>query len=87
MRPDIIRLLNENHEFRAFIRQNPEWYRKLSRDPAAIQSLEKEANYFYGRTFPQRVEKMQSNIGLAMMMMEMLKMGQETVAQTQETFR
>ena len=86
MRPDIIRLINENHEFRAFIRQNPGWYRKLSRDPSAIQSLEKEANYFYGRTFPQRVEKMQSNIGLAMMMMEMFKMGKDTVAQTQETF-
>lgn len=87
MRPEIIRLLNENQELRTFIRQNPGWYRRLSRNPAEFQDLEKEANYFYGRTFPQRVERMQSNIGLAMMMMEMLKMGQDTVAQTQETFR
>ncbi|MDQ0206472.1 YlbE-like family protein [Alkalicoccobacillus murimartini] len=86
MRPDVIQLLNENEEFRNFVRQNPSWYRKLSRDPSVLQTLEKEANYFYGRTFPQRVERMQSNLGLAMMMMEMLKMGQDTVTQTQETF-
>ncbi|MBM0065283.1 YlbE-like family protein [Alkalicoccobacillus gibsonii] len=86
MRPEIIRMFNENQEFRLFVRQHPQWYRTLSRDPSAVQALEKEANRFYGRTFPQRVEKMQSNLGLAMMMMEMLKMGQDTVAQTQETF-
>ncbi|ADC48239.1 MULTISPECIES: YlbE-like family protein [Alkalihalophilus] len=81
MRAEIQQLLNERPELRQFIRQNPIWYRKLGRDPSLIPALEKEANFFYGKTIPQRVEKMQNHLGLAMMMIEMLKMGQQTVAQ------
>ncbi|WP_368506091.1 YlbE-like family protein [Alkalihalophilus sp. As8PL] len=80
---EIQQLLNERPELRQFIRQNPIWYRKLGRDPSLIPELEKEANFFYGKTIPQRVEKMQNHLGLAMMMIEMLKMGQQTVAQAQ----
>ncbi|GAE29122.1 YlbE-like family protein [Halalkalibacter hemicellulosilyticus] len=82
MRLEVQQYLNEQPELRAFIRQHPNWYRKLSRDPSQMTLLEKEANQFYGRTFPQRVEKMQQSLGLIMMMMEMLKVGQTTVAQT-----
>lgn len=70
-------LYEQQPELRQFIRQHPNWYRKLSRDPSQISLLEKEANQFYGRTFPQRVEKMQESLGLIMMVMEMLKLGQK----------
>jgi hypothetical protein len=83
MRVEIQQLLLERPEIRQYIRQHPNWYRKLSRDPSQIPLLEKEANQFYGRTLPQRVEKVQNSLGLVMMLMEMLKMGQATVAEAQ----
>ncbi|MDT8859152.1 YlbE-like family protein [Alkalihalobacillus sp. MEB130] len=78
MRADVQQILHERPELRHYIRQHPNWYRKLTRDPGQIPVLEKEANQFYGRTLPQRVEKVQNSLGLVMMMMEMLKMGQST---------
>lgn len=83
MRADIQQLLFERPELRQYIRQHPNWYRKLSRDPSQIPLLEKEANQFYGKTLPQRVEKVQNSLGLVMMMMEMLKMGQASGAGAQ----
>ncbi|MFC0558731.1 YlbE-like family protein [Halalkalibacter alkalisediminis] len=83
MRADIQQLLFERPELRQYIRQHPNWYRKLSRDPSQVPLLEKEANQFYGRTLPQRVEKVQNSLGLVMMMMEMLKMGQASVTGAQ----
>lgn len=57
MRMEIQQLLFEQPELRQFIRQNPSWYRTLNRYPEEVPQLIKEANYFYGRTLPQRVEK------------------------------
>ncbi|WP_337957104.1 YlbE-like family protein [Alkalihalobacillus pseudalcaliphilus] len=76
---EIQQLLHEKPELRQFMRQNPIWYRKITREPHLIPEMEKESNYFYGKTFPQRVEKVQNNIGLAMMMIEMLKMGKNSL--------
>ncbi|WP_100404591.1 YlbE-like family protein [Bacillus solitudinis] len=84
MRADIQQLFIERPELKQFVRQNPIWYRKLSRYPSQIINLEKEAKFFYGRTLPQRVEKVQSNLGLLMMLMEMIQMGQSTYEQTKE---
>lgn len=83
MRIEVQQMLFERPELRQYMRQHPNWYRKLSRDPSQIPALEKEANQFYGRTLPQRVERVQNSLGLVMMMMEMLKMGQSTVAESQ----
>ncbi|MCM3759321.1 YlbE-like family protein [Alkalihalobacillus oceani] len=83
MRRDVLQVLQASPELRQYVRQHPVWYRRLARDPGQLQAMEKEANYFYGRTLPQRVEKMQNQLGLAMMMIEMLRMGQATVAQAQ----
>ncbi|WP_078430637.1 YlbE-like family protein [Alkalihalobacterium alkalinitrilicum] len=74
MRNDINMLLRSQPELKQFIRQHPQWYRKLSRDPYQIKQLELEANQFYGKTFPQRMEKIQSNLQLAMMLVQMLQM-------------
>lgn len=84
LRADIQHVLSQHPEIRQYVRQHPNWYRKLSRDPSQLSLVEKEANYFYGRTFPQRVEKVQNHLGLAMMMIEMLKAGQATVAQASQ---
>lgn len=82
MREEIRMKLVQQPELREFLRYHPEWYRQLSRQPDKLGDMEKEAKYFYGKTFPQRVEKMQNNVGMVMMLMEMIKMGQSTVTET-----
>ncbi|UOE92959.1 YlbE-like family protein [Alkalihalobacillus sp. LMS39] len=73
MRKDVYIQLTNKPELRQFVRQHPHWYRKLNREPHSISTLEQEANQFYGKTFPQRIERLQGNLNLAMMMIQMLQ--------------
>lgn len=63
--------LKENPKLAAFVRHNPMWYRYLSRDPSRIVELEKEAKKFYGKTFPQRLEKVSNQMHLISMFMQL----------------
>ncbi|MFB4211011.1 YlbE-like family protein [Shouchella sp. 1P09AA] len=82
MREDIRLKMMQDAKLREFMRYHPEWYRTLSRNPQRLNEMEKESNYFYGKTFPQRVERMQNNVSMMVMLMEMIKMGQSTVSET-----
>ncbi|WP_096199230.1 YlbE-like family protein [Bacillus sp. FJAT-45350] len=73
MRKEVQYFLNSQPELKQYIRQHPYWYRRLGREPYLIETLKKEADQFYGRTFPQRIEKFQGNLQLAMMLLQMLK--------------
>lgn len=53
-----------------FIRYNPKWYRYLSRDPSSIGEMEKEAKRFYGKTFPQQVEKINNQVQMISMLIQ-----------------
>lgn len=74
MRSEIQHYLEERSDLKYFVRSNPSWYRKLSRNPASIQSIESEAKFFYGKTFPQKVEQFEQKLSMASMMLEMVKM-------------
>lgn len=80
LRKELIYVLLNDHELRQYVRQHPYWYRTLSRDPNELYTLQKEADYFYGRTFPQRVEQVRNQLGLAMMMIELFQMNKQTEA-------
>ncbi|SDC34293.1 YlbE-like family protein [Shouchella lonarensis] len=82
MRGDIRRRLLEDEELRTFMRHHPVWYRLLARQPARLGEMEQEAKRYYGKTLPQRVEKMQNNVNVMMMLMEMMKMGKGTLEET-----
>ncbi|GGB44997.1 hypothetical protein F3157_06785 [Virgibacillus dakarensis] len=53
-----------------FVRYNPIWYRYLTRDPNRIAELEREAKKFYGKTFPQRLEKISNQVQMAGMLIQ-----------------
>lgn len=53
-----------------FVRYNPVWYRYLSREPNRINEMEKEAEKFYGKTFPQRVEKINNQVQMIQMLIQ-----------------
>ncbi|MBU9720471.1 MULTISPECIES: YlbE-like family protein [Bacillaceae] len=73
MRPEVFQYIQQNTELHRFLRIHPSWYRKLSRDPSMLSQMEKEAKVFYGKTFPQRMDRLQNNMSMAMMLLEMMK--------------
>jgi hypothetical protein len=62
--------LQARPELLQFVRYNPVWYRYLSRDPGCMEDMEKEAKKFYGKTLPQRLEKMNSQVQMIGMLMQ-----------------
>jgi hypothetical protein len=60
-RPDILH----------FVRMNPMWYRRLTRYPESMQMLESASKEFYGKTFYQKVGKVNDQINLLTMLMSM----------------
>lgn len=71
MNPTTYHYLTSHPELLKFIRYNPIWYRYLSRDPYRLNELEKEAKKFYGYTFPQRLEKVNNQIQMVGMFMQL----------------
>jgi hypothetical protein len=73
MRQDIIEYLGQNKQLQRFIREQPIWYRKLSRNPHEIQSLEVAALHYFRNTIPHKVEKFSNGVQMASMMMSMFQ--------------
>jgi heme oxygenase len=71
MQPNVYHFLQSRPDLIRFVRLNPIWYRNLTRDPNRIDELEKEARYFYGRTVPQRIEKVSNQIQMISMLIQM----------------
>jgi len=67
--------LADNKKLFAFIRQEPYWYRHLSRHGLErIPELEKEAKKFYGQTMSQRMERINQQIHMASILMNVADM-------------
>ncbi len=62
MRKEIIDYLDQRPDLKFIVREHPDWYKKLSRNPAAIQELENEAKFFYGQTFGQKIDRLHGQI-------------------------
>ncbi|GGC80430.1 hypothetical protein GCM10007216_08740 [Thalassobacillus devorans] len=73
MQAENYRFLQENEERLAFIRMNPEWYRKLTRDPGQQTVFDKEMKRFFGRTPIQRVEKIGNQLQMMNMLVQMAR--------------
>ena len=73
MRHEVQLYINQHPEIKQFIRNNPMWYRYLSRNPESVIQLEQEVKHFYGKTFPQKIERFQSNLNMAMMLLDMIR--------------
>ncbi|WP_102347054.1 YlbE-like family protein [Bacillus sp. Marseille-P3661] len=74
MRREIQLYLRSKPELLNFVREKPIWYRLLSRNPEKMYDIEQAAKIFYGRTLPQRLERLQNQIQLARMLMDMMIM-------------
>ncbi|MDF2858773.1 MAG: hypothetical protein K0Q87_4624 [Neobacillus sp.] len=73
MRRELFEFLNDKKELKKFVREQPLWYRKLSRNPYDLQSLEIESLHYYKKTIPHQVEKFSNNVQMASMMFYMFQ--------------
>lgn len=73
MRKDLYLYVRHDPMLHQYIRMHPHWYRKLGRNPESIVQLKQEAKQYFGKTLPQRVEKLHQNLQLAMMVMQMFQ--------------
>lgn len=73
MRAEIQQYLYSKDELKQFIREQPHWYRKLSREPEALEQFEIASLHYFQKTIPHRVEKFTNGLQMASMMMGMLQ--------------
>jgi hypothetical protein len=73
MRKEVIGYLEGKKELKQFIREQPLWYRKLSRNPYDLQALEIASLHYYKRTIPHQVEKFSNGVQMASMMLHMFQ--------------
>lgn len=73
LRSELYDYIQNNEDLQKFIREQPIWYRKLSRDPLKIQEFELAMMQYYKKTIPDRVDKFQNQIQMASFLVEMFK--------------
>lgn len=73
MRKEMQEYLKQRQDLKQFIRHNPIWYRYLSRDPQSLSQLENEVKVYNGMTIPQKLDRFQSNLNMAMMLLDMVR--------------
>ncbi|MBD7936847.1 YlbE-like family protein [Cytobacillus sp. FSL W7-1323] len=73
MRKDIREYIQQNEELKKFVREQPQWYRTLSRNPTEIQKLEVASLHYHKKTIPHHVEKFSNGVQMASMMMSMFQ--------------
>ncbi|CAM3694491.1 YlbE-like family protein [Mesobacillus zeae] len=72
MRKEVLDHIRARKDLQEYIRIHPYWYRKLSRDPRDLYSLEIAALHYHERTIPHHVQKFTTGVQMASMMMGML---------------
>ncbi|WP_163536699.1 YlbE-like family protein [Gracilibacillus sp. YIM 98692] len=71
MEPETYHFIQQREDLWMYIRKHPEWYRYLTREPHRINELEKNTKEYFGKTFPQRLEKTSQNIQMVRLLMQM----------------
>ncbi|WHY79217.1 YlbE-like family protein [Neobacillus sp. WH10] len=73
MRKEVLDYLERQKDLKQFVREQPLWYRKLTRNPEALQSLEIASLHYYKKTLPDQVEKFSNSVQMASMMYNMFQ--------------
>lgn len=73
MRREVIEYLKGQKDLNEFIREQPLWYRKLTRNPYELESLQIASMNYYKKTIPDQVEKFSNSVQMASMMFHMFQ--------------
>ncbi|WP_347550493.1 YlbE-like family protein [Pseudalkalibacillus hwajinpoensis] len=72
MREEVQAFLSTRQDLVIFLRNQPVWYRRLSREPYALKEFEEASKVFYGQTFPQKVDRFQNQLNMVNMMLALM---------------
>jgi hypothetical protein len=72
VRRELIDYLDTRPDLKIMMREQPEWYRHLSRNPLAIYELEKNSQIFFERTFGQKVDKFNQQLRSASTILDLI---------------
>lgn len=73
MRREVLEYIERQKDLKQFVREQPHWYRKLSRNPYDLQSLQVEMLHYYKKTIPDQVDKFSNSVQMASMMYQMFQ--------------
>ncbi|MFP3723802.1 YlbE-like family protein [Priestia filamentosa] len=73
MRQEVYEYIQAKDKLRDFIRQQPMWYRKLTRNPHVLNDFELASLNYYKQTIPHKVEKFYNSVEMANMMLAMFQ--------------
>ena len=73
MRQDIYELIEADEDLLNFLRQQPIWYRRLSRNPQDFELFSTETKYFFKKSIPDRVNQLSNSVQMASMMVSMFQ--------------
>jgi hypothetical protein len=73
MRQSIKEYIAQNPELQQFIREQPQWYRQLSRNPNQLETFEIASLHYYKKTIPDHVQKFSNGVQMASMMVSMFQ--------------
>jgi len=73
MRKDVIDYIQQQPQLKQYLREQPIWYRRLSRNPNELQAFEIASLHYFKKTIPHQVEKFTNGLQMASMMMSMFQ--------------
>ena len=73
MRKEVQDFIRAKNDRKQFIREQPHWYRKLSRNHNDFDTLEIEMMNYYQRTIPHKVQQFTNSVQMASMMVAMFQ--------------
>lgn len=72
MRKDLYDFIQSNPDLKKFIREQPHWYRKLTRNPEQMKNMQIEMMNYYQKTIPHKVSGFSQSLQLVEMMIGMM---------------
>lgn len=73
MRADVLQHIYSQQDLIKFLREQPMWYRKLTRNPFEINKLEVHALNHYEKTIPHQVQRLSQGAQMASMLFGMFQ--------------
>ncbi|MBO1624839.1 hypothetical protein COE15_03050 [Bacillus cereus] len=73
MRAELMEFIKADKDLERYIREQPHWYRKLSRNPKEKEAFELAALQYYKKTIPDKVAKFQNQLAVASIMIDMFQ--------------
>lgn len=73
MRAELYDFIQSNDDLKRFIREQPIWYRRLTRNPQEVEKFEIAMMNHYKKTIPDKVGKLQNQVQMASFLLEMFQ--------------